>query len=131
MLCFTLHFVISLCYAELLGARLEAEGKGDLSLNSQLCYICAGNLNELVESWTASEKTNTSAKLQDLVELVVLLRKAVEQQGRTVEVSGKLAEVLSHYAALLASQGHLTAALTYLQNSEDVRKIVIINYYNS
>jgi protein transport protein SEC31 len=107
----------------LLGARLEAEGKGTLSLNAQLCYICAGNLNKLVESWSATENTDTPAKLQDLVELVVLLRKAVEQQGRTVEVSGKLAEVLSHYAALLASQGNLTAALTYLQNSEDVSSL--------
>ncbi|XP_021915542.1 protein transport protein Sec31A isoform X3 [Zootermopsis nevadensis] len=110
---------------ELLGERLEAEGKGTLSLNAQLCYICAGNLNKLVESWTAAEKIDTPAKLQDLVELVVLLRKTVEQQGRTVEVSGKLAEVLSHYAAVLASQGNTTTALTYLQNSEDEQMVLL------
>lgn len=122
-LCFSPHFLISLCRAEQLGARLEVEGKGSLSLNAQLCYICAGNLNKLVESWTAADKTDTPAKMQHLVELVMLLRKAVEQQGRTVEVSGKLAELLSCYAAMLASQGHLTAALTYLQNSENVSSL--------
>ncbi|KAJ9593994.1 hypothetical protein L9F63_014589, partial [Diploptera punctata] len=92
---------------EQLGSRLEAEGKGPLSVNAQLCYICAGNLNRL------------------LVELVMLLRKAVEQQGRTVDVSGKLADLLSRYAALLASQGNLTAALTYLQNSQDEQMVML------
>ena len=106
------------------------EGKGTLSLNAQLCYICAGNLNKLIECWTATEKTDTPTKLQQLVELVMLLIKAVEQQGRTVEMSGKLAEVLSHYAAVLASQGNLTAALTYLQNSESVSNLVMIIYRN-
>jgi protein transport protein SEC31 len=114
----------------MLGARLEIEGKGTLSLNAQLCYICAGNLNKLIECWTETEKTDSPAKLQSLVELVMLLIKAVEQQGRTVEMSGKLAEVLSRYAAVLASQGNLTAALTYLQNSENVSNLVIITYHN-
>ena len=68
----------------------------------------------------SSEKLDSPVKLQKLVELTMLLRKAVEQQGRTVDVSGKLADLLSRYAALLASQGNLTAALTYLQNSQDV-----------
>jgi protein transport protein SEC31 len=122
------HSVIlfSLCRAEMLGARLEHESKGALSLNAQLCYICAGNLNKLIECWTAAEKTDTPAKLQHLVELVMLLIKAVEQQGRRVEMSGKVAEVLSHYAAVLASQGNLTAALTYLQNSENVSNLVMV-----
>jgi protein transport protein SEC31 len=68
----------------------------------------------------------TPVKLQHLVELVMLLIKAVEQQGRTVEISGKLAEVLSRYAAVLASQGNLTAALTYLRNSHDVSSPVAL-----
>ncbi|XP_023705951.1 protein transport protein Sec31A isoform X4 [Cryptotermes secundus] len=110
---------------ELLGARLEVEGKGSLSLNAQLCYICAGNLNKLVESWLATERTDTPIKVQHLVELVMLLIKAVEQQGRTVEISGKLAEVLSRYAAMLASQGNLTAALTYLRNSDDEQMVLL------
>jgi protein transport protein SEC31 len=130
MCLFFCNSVIALCQAEMLGARLEVEGKGTLSLNAQLCYICAGNLNKLIECWTVTEKTDTPTKLQQLVELVMLLIKAVEQQGRTVEMSGKLAEVLSHYAAVLASQGNLTAALTYLQNSESVSNLVMIIYCN-
>lgn len=126
MLWLSTHFIILLCCAELLGARLEVEGKGSLSVNAQLCYICAGNLNKLVESWLATERTDTPVKLQHLVELVMLLIKAVEQQGRTVEISGKLAEVLSRYAAVLASQGNLTAALTYLRNSHDVSSPVAL-----
>ena len=94
MCLFFCNSVIALFQAEMLGARLEVEGKGTLSLNAQLCYICAGNLNKLIECWTATEKTDTPTKLQQLVELVMLLIKAVEQQGRTVEMSGKLAEVL-------------------------------------
>jgi hypothetical protein len=126
------HSVVlfSLCQAEMLGARLELESKGALSLNAQLCYICAGNLNKLIECWTATEKIDTPAKLQHLVELVMLLIKAVEQQGRTVEMSGKLAEVLSCYAAVLASQGNLTSALTYLQNSENVSNLVMVIYHD-
>ena len=126
------HSVVlfSLCQAEMLGARLELESKGALSLNAQLCYICAGNLNKLIECWTATEKIDTPAKLQHLVELVMLLIKAVEQQGRTVEMSGKLAEVLSCYAGVLASQGNLTSALTYLQNSENVSNLVMVIYHD-
>ncbi|PSN56122.1 Protein transport protein Sec31A [Blattella germanica] len=110
---------------ELLGSRLEVEGKGPLSLNAQLCYICAGNLNKLVESWTRAEHLDSPSKVQQLVELAMLLRKAVEQQGRTVEVSGKLADLLSRYASMLASQGNLTAALTYLQNSHDEQMMML------
>jgi hypothetical protein len=79
-----------------------------------------------VESWTATEETDNPIKLQQLVEVVMLLIKAVEQQGRTVKVSGKLAEVLSQYAAALASQGKLTSALTYLRNSDDVSNPVAL-----
>nr|CAD7198534.1 unnamed protein product [Timema douglasi] len=104
---------------EQLGDRLESEANGPLALNAHLCYICAGNLNRVVESWTDTFKPNTPAKLQELVELVMILQKAVEQQGRPVQVTGKLAELLSRYASLLAAQGSLETALTYLGNSQD------------
>nr|CAD7423569.1 unnamed protein product [Timema monikensis] len=105
---------------EQLGDRLESEANGPLALNAHLCYICAGNLNRIVESWTDTFKPNTPAKLQELVELVMILQKAVEQQGRAVQVTGKLAELLSRYASILAAQGSLETALTYLGNSQDV-----------
>ncbi|XP_066994333.2 protein transport protein Sec31A isoform X2 [Anabrus simplex] len=104
---------------EQLGLRLEMEGKGMEKLSAQLCYICAGNLGKLVENWTTVMKPDSPNKLQDLVELVMVLRKAAERQGRTVEMSGHLANLLSQYAAILAAQGNLNAALTYLGDSNE------------
>lgn len=67
------------------------------------------------------EKTSqpTTKDLQDLIEVVVLFQKALELQGKNVNVSGKLADILSQYASLLAAQGGLSSALTYLGPSED------------
>ena len=57
--------------------------------------------------------------LQDLVEKVVFLRKAVEQERKQFGAtsSNVLAERLRVYANLLASQGCLGTALGYLQQS--------------
>jgi len=57
--------------------------------------------------------------LQDLVEVVMSLKFAVEQNlGYSVEMSpGPLTDKLSQYASLLASQGALMAASTYLVTS--------------
>ncbi|XP_049803426.1 protein transport protein Sec31A isoform X2 [Schistocerca nitens] len=104
---------------ELLGSRIEAEGKGSQQLNAQLCYICAGNLNKLIDNWNSTEKPTSLNKLQDFVELVMILQKAAEIQGHPVTISGSLAEFLSRYAAILASQGNLVDALTYLGNAQD------------
>ena len=52
----------------------------------------------------------------------MLLRKAVEMQGSTGDVSGgALAEKLSKYAELLAAEGSLATAANYLGNSQEVR----------
>ena len=61
--------------------------------------------------------------LQDLVEKVMLLRKAVEySRGQAPEIrTGLLAEKLSSYASLLAAQGSLDTALKYLGDSSEVR----------
>lgn len=50
----------------------------------------------------------------------MILQKAIEQQGRNTDISGALADFLTNYAEILASQGYLTAALTYLGNSDEV-----------
>lgn len=73
-----------------------------------------------MESWSTNAKINTK-NLQELVELVTFLQKSIERQGRTVEVSGSLAELLSYYSSLLASQGSLTTALNYLGSSLDAK----------
>ncbi|XP_025837043.1 protein transport protein Sec31A-like [Agrilus planipennis] len=89
-----------------------------LTRDAQLCYICAGDFERLVASWTDSANKSTE-NLQELVELVTFLQKAVERQGRTVEITGNLASLLSHYAMLLASQGRLSTALNYLGTSQN------------
>lgn len=121
--------VPALC--ERLGDRLQSEGGNNLTAtqNAILCYICAGNAERLAESLLAAAQTDgvngtavdyapSTKELQDLVEVVILFQKALELQGRNVNASGKLAELLSQYAGLLASQGALNSALTYLGPSE-------------
>ncbi|VEN35751.1 unnamed protein product [Callosobruchus maculatus] len=108
----------SLC--EQLGDRLTEESKRNPKLmqDAQLCYLCAGSFDKLVNSWSQNGITDTD-KLQQLIELMMLLQKAVERQGRRVQVSGALADLLTRYALLLVSQGELTTASAYLGNSHD------------
>ncbi|CAL1529193.1 unnamed protein product [Lymnaea stagnalis] len=110
----------SLC--DTLAKRLETERDGNLSLFASLCYICSGNVEKLVENWIQNtEDSNQPLALQDLVEKIMVLRKAVElSRGAVPNVTGgALAEKLSQYAGLLAAQGSLAAALTYLNNTSD------------
>lgn len=69
---------------------------------------------------------------QDLVEKVMMLRKSIERL-RNCEVaiqSPILAEKLSCYAGILAAEGSLSTALTYLpENSDQVKELVIIQLY--
>lgn len=114
---------------ERLGERLQIESGGDQSIvkNSILCYICAGNIERIVDAWSAvngPDTTENSEKLQELVEVVVLLSKALERQGKNVAVYGQYAELLSKYASLLAAQGSLDMALTYIGTSQDDASII-------
>lgn len=62
---------------------------------------------------------------QDLVEKVVVLRRAVQQtkQSGPAPVGVLLAEKMSQYANLLASQGSLSTAISYLpDNTNQVGK---------
>lgn len=62
---------------------------------------------------------------QDLVEKVVVLRRAVEQtkQSGPAAIGLLLAEKMSQYANLLASQGSLSTAISYLpDNTNQVGK---------
>ena len=61
---------------------------------------------------------------QDLVEKVMMLRKSIERlRNSEVEVQSPiLAEKLTCYAGILAAEGSLSTAMTYLpENSEQVR----------
>ncbi|XP_031433326.1 protein transport protein Sec31A isoform X2 [Clupea harengus] len=104
----------SLC--SLLGSRLEQAVDSSLQAQACLCYICAGSLEKLVSCWTKAQESVCPLSLQDLVEKVVILRQAVERShgAEASAVGTMLAQKMSQYASLLASQGSLETALTYL-----------------
>ncbi|XP_044080631.1 protein transport protein Sec31A isoform X8 [Neovison vison] len=101
---------------DLLGTRLESEGDSLLQTQACLCYICAGNVEKLVACWTKAQDGSSPLSLQDLIEKVVILRKAVQltQAMDTNTVGVLLAEKMSQYANLLAAQGSIAAALAFL-----------------
>ncbi|XP_047228522.1 protein transport protein Sec31A isoform X2 [Girardinichthys multiradiatus] len=111
----------SLC--DLLGSRLEAAEDPQLQSQACLCYICAGNVEKLVSCWSRAQDGHCPISLQDLVEKVVVLRRAVEltQLSGPAAIGILLAEKMSQYANLLASQGSLSTAITYLpENTNQV-----------
>ncbi|NWR16268.1 SC31A protein, partial [Emberiza fucata] len=114
----------SLC--DLLGSRLENEGDSILQTQACLCYICAGNVDKLVACWTKVQDGNSPLSLQDLIEKVVILRKAVQltQAVDPNAMGALLAEKMSQYANLLAAQGSLAAALSFLPASTNQPNIV-------
>ncbi|XP_073897988.1 protein transport protein Sec31A isoform X10 [Castor canadensis] len=111
---------------DLLGARLESEGDSLLQAQACLCYICAGNVEKLVACWTKAQDGNSPLSLQDLIEKVVILRKAVQlsQAMDTNTVGVLLAEKMSQYANLLAAQGSIAAALAFLPDNTNQPNIV-------
>ncbi|NWH37326.1 SC31A protein, partial [Chloropsis hardwickii] len=111
---------------DLLGSRLENEGDSILQTQACLCYICAGNVDKLVACWTKVQDGNSPLSLQDLIEKVVILRKAVQltQSVDPNAMGALLAEKMSQYANLLAAQGSLAAALTFLPANTNQPNIV-------
>nr|XP_056711148.1 protein transport protein Sec31A isoform X3 [Euleptes europaea] len=113
---------------DLLGTRLESEGDSLLQTQACLCYICAGNVEKLVACWTKAQDGNNPLSLQDLIEKVVILRKAVQltQAMDADAVGALLAEKMSQYANLLASQGSVAAALAFLPANTNQPNIVLL-----
>ncbi|XP_052539124.1 protein transport protein Sec31A isoform X20 [Tympanuchus pallidicinctus] len=113
---------------DLLGNRLESEGDSLLRTQACLCYICAGNVEKLVACWSKVQDGNSPLSLQDLIEKVVILRKAVQltQAVDTNAVGALLAEKMSQYANLLAAQGSIAAALTFLPANTDQPNIMLL-----
>lgn len=100
-----------------IGQRLEAETGA--TKEAVLCYICAGSMEKVVDCWLRTQDETTSS-LQELVEQVMVLRQAQQYWGRQPAPvkSSHLTEQLCRYAGLLAGQGSLEAALTYLDMSQ-------------
>ncbi|XP_053922364.1 protein transport protein Sec31A isoform X12 [Cuculus canorus] len=112
----------------LLGNRLESEEDSLLQTQACLCYICAGNVEKLIACWTKAQDGNSPLSLQDLIEKVVILRKAVQltQAVDPNAVGALLAEKMSQYASLLAAQGSITAALTFLPAKTNQSNIMLL-----
>ncbi|KAM3859446.1 protein transport protein Sec31A [Diretmus argenteus] len=111
-----------------LGARLEGEATEKRCLQACLCYICSGNIEKLVECWALQRDCSSPLVLEDLVEKVMILRKSIECL-RNSEVSVQspiLAEKLTRYAGILAAEGSLATAMTYLPKNSDQPKIMML-----
>eukprot|EP00095_Tigriopus_kingsejongensis_P008051 maker-scaffold201_size263271-snap-gene-1.32 protein:Tk08051 transcript:maker-scaffold201_size263271-snap-gene-1.32-mRNA-1 annotation:"hypothetical protein CAPTEDRAFT_20326" len=97
-----------------LGNRIQGQA-------AMLCYICAGDLDQVVECWMKTKDTGSGPRaLQDLVEVVMTLKNAIERIYGQVNIdSGPLSAKLTQYANLLAAQGALSAAQGYLGESDE------------
>uniref|UniRef100_A0A6Q2YES2 Protein transport protein Sec31A n=1 Tax=Esox lucius TaxID=8010 RepID=A0A6Q2YES2_ESOLU len=116
-----------LCARDLPGEKINKKEKEngqssatDVSV-ACLCYICSGNVEKLVECWAHQRDCSSPLVLEDLVEKVMVLRKSIERlrNGEVAVNSPVLADKLTQYAGLLASQGSLATAMTYLPGTSD------------
>uniref|UniRef100_A0A665X4W5 Protein transport protein Sec31A n=1 Tax=Echeneis naucrates TaxID=173247 RepID=A0A665X4W5_ECHNA len=111
-----------------LGSRLEHEGTEKRCLQACLCYICSGNVEKLVECWALHRDCSSPLGLEDLVEKVMMLRKSIERL-RNSEVAVQstiLAEKLTCYAGILAAEGSLSTAMTYLPENSNQPGITML-----
>ncbi|TKS89736.1 Protein transport protein [Collichthys lucidus] len=111
-----------------LGGRLEHERTEKRCLQACLCYICSGNIEKLVECWASHRDSSSPLDLEDLVEKVMMLRKSIERL-RNSEVAVQspiLVEKLTCYAGILAAEGSLTTAMTYLPENSDQPAIMML-----
>ena len=81
--------------------------------------LCTPNRNASSADSASSLSNGNALTLQDLIEKVVLLKKAVEKERKQFDASSSdtLQSKLRLYATLLASQGSLGTALSYLQQA--------------
>ncbi|XP_067943023.1 protein transport protein Sec31A-like [Watersipora subatra] len=114
-----------------LGSRLECCAQPDLAANAVLCYICSGNIDKFVDCWAKQECSSAPDALQELIEKVMMLRRAVEHlhgQEYNIKAGSSLANKLGEYAELLAAEGSLQAALGYLTGVSQSQKLSTLKY---
>ncbi|XP_071534263.1 protein transport protein Sec31A-like isoform X11 [Panulirus ornatus] len=106
--------------AESLGERLEAKGDAEALLSALICYVCAGSLEKFVSCWIKTRpETNKPSELQDLVEIIMGLQRSLAATGRSANISegSTVSSLLCQYASLLAAQGALNTAVSYLNSA--------------
>ncbi|KAM6184758.1 LOW QUALITY PROTEIN: protein transport protein Sec31B [Rhynchocyon petersi] len=101
---------------DMLGTRLEQEGGRALTSEASLCYVCSGNVERLVECWAKCHQAASPVALQDLMEKVMILNKGLELflGPDRVNPGPAVAHSVIQYASLLASEGNLVTAMSYL-----------------
>ncbi|XP_005885414.1 PREDICTED: protein transport protein Sec31B isoform X2 [Myotis brandtii] len=103
---------------DILGARMEQEGDRALTSEARLCYVCSGSVERLVECWAKCHQASSPMVLQDLMEKVMVLNRSLERLRGPDGVSPGPATTyrVTQYASLLAAQGNLSTAMSYLPN---------------
>nr|XP_060497726.1 protein transport protein Sec31B isoform X11 [Panthera onca] len=101
---------------DMLGTRMEQEGGRALTSEARLCYVCSGNVEQLVECWAKCHQASSPLALQDLMEKVMVLNRSLELLRGPDGVSSGPATTyrVTQYANLLAAQGSLATAMSYL-----------------
>ncbi|XP_053062822.1 protein transport protein Sec31B isoform X8 [Acinonyx jubatus] len=101
---------------DMLGMRMEQEGGRALTSEARLCYVCSGNVEQLVECWAKCHQASSPLALQDLMEKVMVLNRSLELLRGPDGVSSGPATTyrVTQYANLLAAQGSLATAMSYL-----------------
>ncbi|XP_076419280.1 protein transport protein Sec31B isoform X12 [Peromyscus maniculatus bairdii] len=101
---------------DVLGTRLEQEGGRALTSEARLCFVCSGSVDRLVESWAKCQPASCPVALQDLMEKVMVLSRSLELLQGSDKMSPGPATVyrLTQYANLLAAQGSLAIAMSFL-----------------
>lgn len=104
---------------EKFGSRLAASDNPNLSNYAQLCYICSGNVEALIGN---IKDIRTVEKLQECVEMAMLLHRSISSSENHLKVGQKLGELLLRYSETLVSQGDLEGALMFLEFTNKVIK---------
>ncbi|KAM4840653.1 protein transport protein Sec31B isoform X7 [Urocitellus parryii] len=103
---------------DMLGTRMEQEGGRALTSEATLCYVCSGNVERLVECWAKGHQASSPMALQDLIEKVMVLNRSLEPQQAPNGISPGPTTTyrITQYANLLAAQGSLATAMSFLPN---------------
>ncbi|KAK7080804.1 Protein transport protein Sec31A [Halocaridina rubra] len=105
--------------AESLGERLESEGNHDCLPSAIICYVMAGSLDKFAACWLKMRPGTKPGDLQDLVEVIMVLQRSLSTAGRPANLSegSTVSSLLCQYASLLAAQGTLNTAVSYLNSA--------------
>jgi len=98
-----------------LAYRLEAES-ADLR-GATICYMCAASVGKAIELWQshyASANSSKTDSLLDLMEKIVIFQEVAKTKGGYQGGYQLIADKLAEFAELLASQGCLFEAMSYL-----------------